>query len=129
MNNDLAEKVYSLQKNVLELHHLFDLNMIANQARSIEDLLSRVSFLVKSSLSLKNIRFFLNNNNVFQTKNIVSDSDMDFEFNADNAPFLQKETEDFIRVTSHDGTLIYSAFWNAYRLGELESEVLKVFYK
>ena len=128
MNNDLAEKVYSLQKNVLELHHLFDLNMIANQARSIEDLLSRVSFLVKSSLSLKNIRFFLNNNNVFQTKNIVSDCDVDYEFTADNAPFLQKETEDLIHVTNQDGTLIYSAFWNSYRLGELESEVLKVFY-
>ena len=88
MNQDLAEKLYSLQKNVLELHNLFDLNMIANQSRTIEDLLSKVAFLVKSSLGLKSIRFFLQENGIFQTKNIVSDSDLDFEFDSDNAPFL-----------------------------------------
>ena len=98
MTQDLAEKIYILQKNVLELHNLFDLNMVANQSRSIEDLLSKVSFLIKSSLNLKNIRFFLNNNGIFQTKNITADSDMEFEFEADNAPFLQNETEELIKA-------------------------------
>ena len=56
MTNDLSEKVYTLQKNVLELHNLFELNMIANQSRSVEDLLSKVAFLIKSSLSIKQIR-------------------------------------------------------------------------
>ena len=87
MNNELADKVHSLQKNVLELHNLFDLNMVANQSRSVEDLLSKVAFLVKESLDLKSIRFFLLNNGIFQTKNIVSNSDLEFEFDADNAPF------------------------------------------
>ena len=128
MTNDLAEKVYSLQKNVLELHNLFDLNMVANQSRSIEELLSKVAFLVKSSLSIQNIRFFLNNNGVFQTKNIAADSDMEFEFTVDNAPFLQTETEEIIKVTNQDGTLIYSAFWNTYDLNELGTEYMKVFY-
>lgn len=128
MTNDLTEKVYNLQKNVLELHNLFDLNMVANQSRSIEDLLSKVSFLVKSSLSLKNIRFFLNNNGIFQTKNISSESDIEFEFNIDNAPFLQMENEDLIKVTNADGSLIYKAFWNTYKLNELETEYVKVFY-
>ena len=128
MTNDLAEKVYSLQKNVLELHNLFDLNMVANQSRSVEDLLSKVAFLIKSSLSLRTIRFFLNNNGVFQTKNIASDSDLEFEFTVDNAPFLQRETEKLIKITNQDGTLIYSAFWNTYRLNELESEYIKAFY-
>ncbi len=128
MTNDLAEKVYSLQKNVLELHNLFDLNMVANQSRSIEDLLSKVAFLVKSSLSLTKIRFFLNNNGVFQTKNIISNSDIEFEFIADNAPFLQNKTEELLKVTNHDGTLIYKAFWNTYKLHELETEYVRTFY-
>lgn len=128
MTNDLAEKVYSLQKNVLELHNLFDLNMVANQSRSIEDLLSKVLFLVKSSLSLKHIRFFLNNNGIFQTKNITSSSDVEYEFNIDNAPFLQAENDGLIKVTNADGSLIYKAFWNTYKLHELESEYIKVFY-
>ena len=61
MNQNLADKLYILQKNVLELHNLFDLNMVANQSRTIEDLLSKVSFLMKSSLGIKSIRFFLLN--------------------------------------------------------------------
>lgn len=126
MNQDLAEKLYSLQKNVLELHNLFDLNMVANQSRTIEDLLSKVAFLVKSSLGLKSIRFFLLNNGVFQTKNIVSDSDMEFEFDADNAPFLQVVSDDIVKITNQDG-IIYKAFWNTYKLQELQAEYLKVF--
>ena len=126
MNHDLAEKLYSLQKNVLELHNLFDLNMVANQSRTIEDLLSKVGFLVKSSLGLKNIRFFLLNNGIFQTKNIVSDSDMDFEFDAENAPFLQSGSDDIIKVTNQEG-IIYKAFWNTYKLHELQAEYLKIF--
>ena len=124
MTNELAEKVYSLQKNVLELHNLFDLNMAANQSRTIEELLSKVSFLVKSSLSLKNVRFFINNGGTFQTKNISSESDLEFEFNADNAPFLQSETDKLIKVVNNDGSYIYKAFWNTYKLSELETEYL-----
>ena len=127
MNNELADKVHSLQKNVLELHNLFDLNMVANQSRSVEDLLSKVAFLVKESLALKSIRFFLLNNGIFQTKNIVSSSDMEFEFDADNAPFLQIETEELIKVTNQEG-IIYKAFWNTHKLHELQTEYLRVFY-
>ena len=53
MTNELEEKVYNLQKNVLELHNLFDLNMAANQSRSMEDLLSKVAILIKTSISIK----------------------------------------------------------------------------
>ena len=127
MNNELVDKVHSLQKNVLELHNLFDLNMVANQSRSVEDLLSKVAFLVKESLALKNIRFFLWNNGIFQTKNIVSNSDLEFEFDADNAPFLQIENEELVKVTNQDG-IIYKAFWNTHKLYELQTEYLRVFY-
>lgn len=129
MTNDLSEKVYSLQKNVLELHNLFDINMVANQSRSVEELLSKIAVLIKSSLELKTVRFFLNHNNIFQTKNIIAFSDIEFEFNGDNAPFLQTKNSDLIKVTTDDGKIIYKAFWNTYKLNELDSEYIKVFYE
>ncbi len=128
MTSDLEEKVYNLQKNVLELHNLFDLNMAANQSRSMEDLLSKVAVLVKSSIDVKKLRFFLNNNGIFQTKNIASNSDIEFEFNGENAPFLQNPTDELIKVVNHDGSLIYKAFWSTYKLDELETKYIKVFY-
>ena len=128
MTQDLNETIYSLQKNVLELHNLFDLNMVANQSRSVEDLLSKIADLVRASLGLKSIRFFLSNNGLFQTKNILSDSDLDFEFSGDNAPFLQQETDELIKAVNQDGSPIYKAFWSANKLNELQCEYLKVFY-
>ena len=128
MPEDLAEKIYYLQKNVLELHNLFDLNMVANQSRSMEELLSKVSFLIKSSFDLADIRFFINNNGIFQTKNIESDSEEDFEFNGDNAPFLQNLTDDIIKITNDDGSFIYKAFWHSHGLDKLNNEYIKVFY-
>ncbi len=128
MTNDLSEKVYILQKNVLELHNLFELNMIANQSRSVEDLLSKVAFLIKSSLSIKQIRFFINKNGIFETKNIPSSYDSEYEFNSESAPFLQKETDELIKVTNQDGSYIYKSFWNTYKLQSLECEYVKVFY-
>ena len=128
MTNDLSKKVYNLQKDFLELHNLFDINMVANQSRSIEELLSKIAVLIKSSLELKTVRFFLNTNNIFQTKNIISFGDMEFEFNGDNAPFLQTRNDELIKVTSADGKIIYKAFWNTYKLNELNSEYIKVFY-
>ena len=106
MEQNLTDTIYTLQKNVLELHNLFDLNMVANQSRTIEDLLSKIADLVKASLGLKSLRFFLSNNGLFQTKNILSDSDLEFEFLGDNAPFLQNETEELITTTSKDGNKI-----------------------
>ncbi len=128
MTQDLSEKIYSLQKNVLELHNLFDINMMANQSSSVEDLLSRIGFIIKSALDLSCIRFFVNNEGNFQTRNIDSDSDLDFEFSIDNAPFLQQENHELIKVTSDDGSLLYKAFWNTHNLSELKSEYIKIFY-
>ena len=126
---DLTEKVYNLQKSVLELHNLFDLNMAANQSHSIEDLLAKISFLIKSSLNLSNVRFFLNNNGIFKTKNISQKDETEYEFNEDSAPFLQDMNEDLIKLTNQDGSYIYKAFWHLYKLEELKSEYLKIFYE
>ncbi len=128
MNQNLADKLYSLQKNVLELHNLFDLNMVANQSRSIEELLSKISVLVKSSLGLASLRFFILSNGIFQTKNILSDTDLHFEFQSENVPFLQNESEELIKATNSDGSPIYKAFWNTNKLHELPCEYLRTFY-
>ena len=128
MEQNFAEKIYSLQKNVLELHNLFDLNMVANQSRSIEELLSKISIIVKSSLGLNSLRFFILNNGIFQTKNIISDTDLHFEFSSENVPFLQNENEELIKATNNDGSPIYKAFWTANKLQQLQCEYLRVFY-
>lgn len=128
MNNNLADTVYNLQKSVLELHNLFDLNMVANQSTSVEDLLSKVSFIIKSALDLKCVKFFINNDDVFQSKNIVSNDDIEYEFNMESVPFLQHENKELIKVTNPDGSYIYKAFWNNYNLIELQIEYVKVFY-
>ncbi len=125
---NLTEKIYNLQKSVLELHNLFDLNLAANQSHSIEELLSKVSFLIKSLINLKEIRFFTNNGGIFQTKNIISKCDLNFEFDADNAPFLQNVNHELIKVTNSDGSYIYKAFWNANNLSGLQCEYIKIFY-
>ena len=128
MTNNLTDKIYSLQKNVLELHNLFDLNMVANQSQNVEELLSKIGFLLKSSLGLKCIRFFINNNGIFQTKNIYSAGDLEFEFISDNAPFLQIEDSSIKKITTDDGTVIYKSFWSTYKLDELQTEYIKTFY-
>ncbi len=128
MEQDINEKLYNLQKNVLELHNLFDLNMLANQSHSVEDLLSKVSLLIKNSVNVKNLRFFIFSNGMFQTKSIATNTDLHFEFPAENAPFLQNENEGLIKITNNDGSPIYKTFWVTYKLRELESEYMKVFY-
>lgn len=128
MTDNLKEKVYDLQKNVLELHNLFDLNMIANQAMSIEELLSKMEFFIQSYLNIKKVRFFINNNGIFQTKDISSNNDIEYEFNTDDAPFLQNNNTDFQKVTKEDKTPIYKSFWNNYGLNELNTEYIKIFY-
>lgn len=128
MNQDLSEKVYNLQKNVLELHNLFDLNLVANQSESIEDLLGKIGFIIKTALDLKNITFFINNGGIFETRNIESDNKEDYEFNKENAPFLEEQNHELIKVTSDDGNIIYKAFWNTNNLDGLESEYIKIFY-
>ncbi len=128
ITKDLTDKVYNLQRSVLELHNLFDLNLAANQSHSIEELLSKVSFLIKSSINLKEIRFFTNNGGTFQTKNITTECDLDFEFDADNAPFLQSVNNELIKVTNNDGSYIYKAFWNSNNLFGLQCEYIKIFY-
>ncbi|MBQ4122474.1 sensor domain-containing diguanylate cyclase [bacterium] len=128
MSEDLAEKIYSLQKNVLELHNLFDVNMVANQSRSMEDLLAKVSSLISASLGIADIRFFINNNGIFQTKNIISDSSENYEFNGDNAPFLQTLTDEIVKLTNDDGSYIYKAFWNTNNLNSLNGDYLRIFH-
>ncbi len=125
MTQDLTETINNLQRNVMELHSLFDINMVANNARSIEDLLSKVSFLIKEALGLCNLRFFINKNNIFQTQD---GNEVDLEFNVDSAPFLQVETDDIIKLVNHDGSYIYKAFFATNKLGELNFEYLKTFY-
>lgn len=129
MTQDFNEKVYGLQKSVLELHNLFDLNIAANQAQSMEELLVKVSFLMKTSMNLVTVRFFLESEGIFSTQNIASQDRINFKFESDKIPFLTDKREDLIRVCKEDGSYIYKAFWAENNLNLLQCEYLKVFYR
>ena len=44
MTQELSDKIFNLQKNFIELNNLFELNILSNQAYSLEDLLNKISF-------------------------------------------------------------------------------------
>ena len=106
MNESLEKQVENLQRDVIELHNLFDLNMIANQSRTIEELLSKVSMLVKTTLGLVSMRFFISNNGILQTKLVEAANGENYEFSIENAPFLQEVNDKLINVENHSGKQI-----------------------
>ncbi len=129
MSQNISDKIFSLQKNFLELNNLFELNIIANQAYSIEDLISKISSFISSALNVKNVYFFIKNQGIFQSKSFLGNESKTFEFDVDSANFLNYSDEKLIRVINEDKTHIYKNFWENYSLNDLNSEYFKVFYK
>ncbi len=129
MSQNLSDKIHNLQKNFLELNNLFELNIISNQAYSMEDLISKIGFFISSTLNIKDIYFFTRQNNIFQSKNLSGANSKNFEFDIENAPFLTLAKDKLITVTNPDGTPIYKTFWETYGLQSTNSKFFRVFYK
>ena len=129
MSQNLSDKIHNLQKNFLELNNLFELNIISNQAYSIEDLISKIGFFISSTLNIKDVYFFTRHNNIFQSKNLSGADSRNCEFDIDNAPFLTLAKDKLINVINEDGTPIYKTFWETYGLTEINSKYFRVFYK
>lgn len=129
MTQDINTTVQNLQKNFLELHSLFDLNMIANQAFSLSDFFSRISEFIENSLNLEKLHFFVNNNGIFQTKFLVGNQVNTIAFDAENAPFLADDDNSLIKVTNKQGEVTYKAFWETYNLNRLNCRYMKAFYQ
>lgn len=127
MSQNLSDKIHNLQKNFLELNNLFELNIISNQAYSIEELVTKISFFISSTLNVKDVFFFLRHNNTFET--VATSESRTFEFDAENATFNTLNGNKLITVTNDDGSHIYKAFWETYGLKELNSKFFKIFYK
>lgn len=129
MSQNLSEKIHNLQKNFLELNNLFELNIISNQAYTLDDLISKISSFISSSLNIKDLYFFIKNNNTFQSKSCNENLCNYFEFDIEGASFLKLADEKLIRVANEDKSPIYKSFWDTYSLNELNSEYFKVFRK
>ena len=59
MSQELSDKIYNLQKNFLELNNLFELNILANQADSLDDLLNKISSFMTTNFNLNDVIFFV----------------------------------------------------------------------
>lgn len=129
MSQNLSDKIHNLQKNFLELNNLFELNIISNQAYSLEDLISKITFFMSSTLNVKDIYFFMQNHGIFQSKISNRENPRVFEFDAEGAKFIHYSSEKLIRVLNEDRTPVYKSFWDAFALEDLNSEYFKVFYK
>ncbi|MDD3237261.1 MAG: sensor domain-containing diguanylate cyclase [Candidatus Gastranaerophilales bacterium] len=127
MSQNLSEKIHNLQKNFLELNNLFELNVISNQACSLDDLINRISSFISSTLNINGIYFFVKNNEMFHSKSCNDVICRTFDFDLEGASFIKLASEKLLEVTDENGELKYKAFWDANGLQDLNSKFFKVF--
>lgn len=129
MSQNLSDKIHNLQKNFLELNNLFELNIISNQAYSMEDLITKISSFISSALNIKDVYFFIENHGIFQSYNVDKNETKNFEFDIESAGFINYSTDKLIKVVNGDKDPLYKSFWETFGLWELNSEYFRVFYK
>ena len=128
MTQELSDKIYNLQKNFLELNNLFELNILSNQAYSLDDLLAKISFFLTTNFNLNDVVFFVKKEQSFKSVNCSEDMNS-FEFDADNADFLNYAGRELFPTINPDGTHRYRSLWESASLDGLNSAYFKVFTK
>lgn len=128
---NLSEKITTLQKNFYDLNSLFELSIISTQADSIEDLIEKVTDFITQSLSLENVRFFINHDRVYYMVATQNKDDHEFfQFENDEEGFWEVlNKNEFIKVADNTGQPIYKSFWEKYDLNNLNSYYFKLFQK
>ena len=128
---NLSDKISTLQKNFYDLNSLFELSIIATQADSIEDLIDKVTRFLTESLSIENVRFFINHENVYyMVSGHKSDDQEYFQFENDEEGFWEVlNKNEFIKMTDESGNPVYHSFWEKYGLKNLNSSYFKLFQK
>jgi len=128
MTQELSDKIYVLQKNFLELNNLFELNILSNQASSLDDLLSKISFFLTSNFNLNDINFFIRKEQIFKSIN-TDENKESFEFEVEHAQFLNLADKELFPVANIDGSPKYRALWEYNQLDGLNAAYFKVFFK
>lgn len=128
---NLSDKITILQKNFYDLNSLFELSIISTQADSIEDLIQKVTDFITQSLSIENVRFFINHDRVYyMVANERSDDHEFFQFENDEEGFWEVlNKNEFIKVADELGNPIYRSFWDKYNLNNLNSSYFRLFQK
>ena len=131
MEENFSDKISTLQKNFYDLNNLFELSIIATQADSLEDLIDKVADFITQTMNVENVRFFVNQNNVYYMVTPVNvESRENFQFENDDEGFWEVlNRNDFIKVTTDIGQPIYKSFWEKYSLNNLKSSYFKLFQK
>lgn len=128
MTQELSDKIYNLQKNFLELNNLFELNILSNQAYSLDDLLGKICFFMTSNFNLNDVVFFVKKEQTYKSVT-CSEHGSNFEFDADYADFLNYADKELIPMTNEDGSPKYKNLWESASLEKLNSAYFKVFFK
>lgn len=128
MTQDLSDKIYNLQKNFLELNNLFELNILSNQACSLDDLLSKISLFLTSNFNLNDVIFFVKKEQTFKSVTCSENFDT-FEFDTEYADFLNYAGKELIPTVNPDGSPKYKSLWESASLERLNSAYIKVFFK
>ncbi len=128
MTQELSDKIYNLQKNFLELNNLFELNILSNQAYSLDDLLSKISVFMTSNFNLNDVIFFVKKDQTFKSTTF-SEKLGAMEFDAEYADFLNYTGKELIPATNSDGSFKYKTLWETASLEKLNSAYLRVFFK
>ena len=128
MSQELSDKIYNLQKNFLELNNLFELNILANQADSLDDLLNKISSFMTTNFNLNDVIFFVKKDMTYKAVN-CTENGLTFEFDEEYADFLNYSGKELFQTMNPDGTPKYKTLWENSAFENFNSAYFKVFFK
>ena len=128
---NLSDKIAILQKKFYDLNNLFDLSIIATQASSVEDLIEKISAFISDTMSTKDVKFFVHQENTYYMVSSTTDDEHEyFQFENDDEGFWEVlNRNEFIKVKDDKGNPIYHSFWEKNSLKNLDSDYFKLFQK
>lgn len=128
MSQELSDKIYNLQKNFLELNNLFELNILANQANSLDDLLNKISSFMTTNFNLNDVIFFVKKDMTYKAVN-CTENGLTFEFDEEYADFLNYAGKEIFKTMNPDGSPKYKTLWENSAFENFNSAYFKVFFK
>ncbi|MFH0702091.1 MAG: diguanylate cyclase [bacterium] len=119
----IENKLDELQREILELNKLFELNKIINDISNLDSLAEKLSIFLKIQMNSKNIAFFILEENKYKIvayENIETPSLIEFKNSGEGIWQIIKAAQPF-GVMNKKGKNIYSLFFESNKLEKLNS--------
>ncbi len=127
-NLTMTDKIASIESSLFELNRMFEVSAIANNAISIEDLITKITDFLSVDMNGRNIHFFTFEKNIF--KNIQTSDvpyvDKFFEYE-NEALFSVLDFENIVKIENNDNTKLYEGLLQQAGLKDFNIAYLKVF--